>query len=95
MSEMLVRVQEKGQVTIPAQIRKRLKLKKGDLVIFEETDAGVMIRPAEVLVAQALVEIGKALQAKGITLEEIIERGREVRGDLIRDEYGLDERVEE
>jgi len=95
MSEMLVRVQEKGQVTIPAQIRKRLKLKKGDLVIFEETDAGVMIRPAEVLVAQALVEIGKALQAKGITLEEIIERGRELRGNLIRDEYGLDERVEE
>ena len=95
MSEMLVRVQEKGQVTIPAQIRKRLKLKKGDLVIFEETDAGVMIRPAEVLVSQALVEIGKALQAKGVTLDEIIERGRELREKLIEEEYGLDKRTEE
>lgn len=92
---MLVRVQEKGQVTIPAQIRKKLKLKKGDLVIFEETEAGVIIRPAEVLVSQALVEIGKALQAKGATLDEIIERGRELREKLIEEEYGLDKRTEE
>jgi len=95
MSEMLVRVQEKGQVTIPARIRKKLKLNKGDLVIFEETEAGVMIRPAEVLVSQALVEIGKALQAKGVTLDEIIERGRELREKLIEEEYGLDKRTEE
>jgi AbrB family looped-hinge helix DNA binding protein len=95
MSEMLVRVQEKGQVTIPAQIRKKLKLNKGDLVIFEETEAGVMIRPAEVLVSQALVEIGKALQARGVTLDEIIERGRELREKLIEEEYGLDKRTEE
>lgn len=86
MSEMLVRVQEKGQVTIPSQIRKKLKLKKGDLVIFEETETGAVIRPAEVLVSDALTQISKALQAKGITLEEIIERGRELRSDLIANE---------
>ena len=95
MSEMLVRVQEKGQVTIPSQIRKRLKLKKGDLVIFEETEAGVMIRPAEVLVSEALNKIGKALQAKGISLQEIIDRGRDLRGDLIRNEYGLEDQSDE
>jgi len=95
MSEMLVRVQEKGQVTIPARIRKKLKLKKGDLVLFEKTEAGMMIRPAEVLVSQALAEIGKALQAKGITLDEMIEGGRELREKLIKDEYGLGEQAEE
>ena len=86
MSEMLVRVQEKGQVTIPSQICKKLKLKKGDLVIFEETETGAVIRPVEVLVSDALIQISKALQAKGITLEEIIERGRELRSDLIANE---------
>ena len=45
LSEMLARVQEKGQVTIPSQIRKKLKLKKGDLVVFEETETGIMISP--------------------------------------------------
>jgi antitoxin MazE len=92
MSEMLVRVQEKGQVTIPSQIRKKLKLKRGDLVMFEETEVGVVIRPAEVLVSDALAEISKVLQAKGIALDEIIERGRDLRGDLIASEYGLEEK---
>lgn len=91
MSEMLVRVQEKGQVTIPSRIRKKLKLKKGDLVIFEETESGATIKPVEVLMTDALDQIGKALQEKGITLEEIIERGRELRGDLIDGEYDLDD----
>jgi AbrB family looped-hinge helix DNA binding protein len=91
MSEMLVRVQEKGQVTIPSRIRKKLKLKKGDLVIFEETESGATIKPVEVLMTDALDQIGKALQEKGITLEEIIERGRELRGDLIAREFDLDD----
>lgn len=41
-----VRIQERGQVTIPSSIRKKLKLRKGDIVLFTETDAGVIIKPA-------------------------------------------------
>jgi AbrB family looped-hinge helix DNA binding protein len=85
----MVRVQEKGQVTIPAPIRKKLNLKKGDVVVFVETDAGVMIKPAEVLVSDALEIIGRELEAKGISLEQLLERGREIRGELIEKEFGL------
>ena len=51
MSESGVRIQEKGQVTIPYRIRKKLNLKRGDLVIFVETDSGVMVKPASVIAA--------------------------------------------
>jgi antitoxin PrlF len=51
MSEIGVRIQEKGQVTIPQQIRKKLNLKQGDLVVFVETDSGVMVKPASVVAA--------------------------------------------
>ncbi len=44
-----VRVQEKGQITIPTKIRRKLNLRKGDLVIFTETSDGVLIKPAEML----------------------------------------------
>ncbi len=44
-----VRVQEKGQITIPTKIRRKLNLRKGDLVIFTETSEGVLIKPAEML----------------------------------------------
>ena len=89
MPTAAVRVQEKGQVTIPLEIRKKLKLKKGDLVMFIETKKGVLIQPAEVVVSAALEEIGQALKEKGLTLEELIERGREIRGNLIEEVYGL------
>jgi len=89
MPTSTVRVQEKGQVTIPLEIRRKLKLKKGDLVAFVETNAGVLITPAEVVVTQAAEAIGRSLKEKGITLEQLIERGREIRGDLLKEEYGL------
>jgi AbrB family looped-hinge helix DNA binding protein len=54
MSESGVRIQEKGQVTIPYRIRKKLNLKRGDLVIFVETDSGVMVKPASVIAADEI-----------------------------------------
>ena len=89
MSIQAVRVQEKGQVTIPLEIRQKLGLKKGDLVTFVETETGVVIKPAELIVTEALDEIGNALRDKGVSLEELIERGREIRGKLIEEKYGL------
>jgi antitoxin PrlF len=89
MSTQVVRVQEKGQVTIPLEIRQKLNLKKGDLVTFVETEDGVMIKPAEVIVAEALDEIGKVLKEKGVSLEELVERSRTIRGGLVEKEYGL------
>jgi hypothetical protein len=39
----------------------------------------VLIKPAEVVSAGTLDEIGKTLKAKGIKMEDFIERGREIR----------------
>jgi antitoxin PrlF len=86
----LSKVQEKGQVTIPAEIRDKLGLKKGDLVAFVETEQGVLISPQEVVAQQALDRIGEILKEKGISLEELMESGREIRGDLVKEQYGID-----
>ncbi|MBI2305300.1 MAG: AbrB/MazE/SpoVT family DNA-binding domain-containing protein [Chloroflexi bacterium] len=90
MSERkLVRIQEKGQVTLPADIRRKLGLKKGDLVAIIETDEGALITPQEVIATKALDRIGQILKEKGLTLEELIESGREERGHLIEERYGI------
>lgn len=78
-------VQEKGQVTIPAGIRRKLGVKKGDLVAFIETEDGVLISPREAVAIEALDRIGKALQERGISLEEMIESGQEIRGQLLEE----------
>jgi AbrB family looped-hinge helix DNA binding protein len=88
-------IQENGQITLPIEFRRRYGLKKGDVVVVKETDEGLLISPKEALVMKLLDEIGEGLKARGITLEELIESGREIRGELIREKYGLDPDADE
>ena len=74
-----VRIQEKGQVTIPTEIRKKLGLKRGDLVAVMETPEGVFITPQQVLATTALDRIGDILKEQGLSLAELITSGRQIR----------------
>jgi AbrB family looped-hinge helix DNA binding protein len=84
-------MQEKGQVTIPTEIRKKLGLKQGDLVAVMETPDGVFITPQQVLATKAFDRIGDILKEQGISLEELIASGREIRTDLVQETYGITE----
>jgi AbrB family looped-hinge helix DNA binding protein len=84
----LVRVQEKGQVTLPTELRKKLGIKKGDLVEVTETAQGLLVTPQKVVALQALDEIGAILREQGLTLEDLIESGAEIREELVREQYG-------
>lgn len=86
----LVRVQEKGQVTLPTEMRKKLGLKKGDMVAMIETDDGVLITPQQVLATRALDRIGSVLREQGLSLEELMESGREERATILKDRYGIE-----
>jgi AbrB family looped-hinge helix DNA binding protein len=87
----LVRVQEKGHVTIPKEIRKKLGLKQGDLVAVIETPAGVFIVPQQVVATKALDSIGDILKAQDLSLAEVIRSGRELRTAILQETYGMTE----
>ena len=90
MSERkLVRVQEKGQVTLPSEVREKLGLKKGDLVAVMETNEGILISPQQIVATKALDRIGEVLKEKGLSLEALMESGREERGNIIEKKYGI------
>jgi antitoxin PrlF len=86
-----VRMQEKGQVTIPTEIRKKLGLKRGDLVAVMETPDGVFITPQQVLATKAFDRIGDILKEQGLSVDELIASGREIRSDLLQETYGITE----
>ena len=90
LERKLVRIQEKGQVTLPAAVRKRLGLKKGDLVAVVGTPEGVLITPQEVIASKALDQIGAILREQGVSLEELIDAGRDSRDELVREQYGIE-----
>jgi antitoxin PrlF len=89
LDRKLVRIQEKGQVTIPTEIRKKLGLKRGDLVAVMETPDGVFITPQQVVAAKALDSIGDILKEQGLSLDELIAAGRDIRSDLVQEAYGI------
>jgi AbrB family looped-hinge helix DNA binding protein len=89
MQPTLARLQEKGQVTLPAAARRRLGLKKGDLVSIIDTPEGLLLTPQVLLERRALDRIGEVLSAGGVSLEDLIDTGRDIRSDLIAQEYGL------
>jgi AbrB family looped-hinge helix DNA binding protein len=57
----LSRVQRKGQVTIPQEIRERLGLREGDLVAFVATEHGVILTPQKVIPAEMLEKINQIM----------------------------------
>src|SRR5690349_10139239 len=85
----LARVQRKGQVTLPAEVSKKLGLKAGDLVGFSLTDDGdVLVVPQETTASRDVAEADRLLREQGLSLDEIIEHGRAIRGELINETHG-------
>jgi antitoxin PrlF len=92
---ILATVRKKGQITIPLEMRRQLGLEEGSVVAFVMTEDGILISPREVLTVQALDRIEQALSEQGISLDELIESGREIREELIEQEYGLQDQTPE
>jgi hypothetical protein len=70
-------------------------LKRGDLVAVMETPDGVFITPQQVVATKALDSIGDILKEQGLSLEEVIAQGREIRTDLLQEIYGSTETPKE
>ncbi|MBN2146392.1 MAG: AbrB/MazE/SpoVT family DNA-binding domain-containing protein [Anaerolineales bacterium] len=90
-----VRVQEKGQVTIPRDLRRRLRLRKGDMVTFIETSQGVVICPVEEAVQELQQALEKRLAQRGQSLGALMAASQEMGGDQVARKFGLDDEARE
>lgn len=83
-------MQANGQVTLPRDFRNRLGLKKGDTIVFRETDDGLLISTRETIVLNKLDELGAGLKAHGLTLEDLMVSGAEIRQQIYDEKYAAD-----
>lgn len=49
-------VSSRGQITLPAQVRKRLGIKAGGVIAAEEKDGALVLRPAIVIEVEAFAD---------------------------------------
>ena len=91
-NNMYAKIQEKGQITLPASLRKQYHLERGDMVIIVKTDDGILIKPAELVLTESLDAIGKELKDKGVDLAGWISLSEKSREELINSK---DDKAEE
>lgn len=70
-----IRMSRKGQIVIPAQIRKKYKLKEGEMLFLEEEDGTIKLMPRTKL--RSLCGTWPDLDIEAVTKEIIEDRKRD------------------
>ena len=60
MSELVGKVTRKGQITIPADYRRKYKIREGVMVVFKDKNGKLIIEPITPIEDLAGVDAGKA-----------------------------------
>ena len=86
----LLRVEEDGRLMLPPDLRRKLGVKQGDTVSVVETPAGLLLTTEAMLADRDFDLVDAELRSQGLSLDELIESGREIRGELLKEMYGRD-----
>ncbi|MDR2712610.1 MAG: AbrB/MazE/SpoVT family DNA-binding domain-containing protein [Clostridiales bacterium] len=80
----IAKVTSNGQITIPADIRRRLSIKDGDKVLFLESNDGVLMLNSSMIALKQLQKDleGEAEKAGLLTEDDVVALCREVRKEL-------------
>lgn len=81
MGSETTRIGRRGTVVIPAALRRRLGLEEGSLVVAEERDGGVLLRPAVALPVEVYSSERRAelLLGNAVDADDYARAVREVR----------------
>jgi len=85
--EESVTLRPRRQVTLPRDVCEALGVKPGDRLVLEVSDGVLIARPQRQLALEALRAIQQAFAESGITEEELLESGRQIRDELFRENY--------
>ncbi len=69
---MVTRMREKGQVTIPADIREALHLSKDSLISIAKVGDGILLAPAPSIFESVSGKFSRTAKEKGITLDNLL-----------------------
>lgn len=76
---MVTRMREKGQVTIPMDIRESLHLSKDSLLSVVKVGDGILLTPRPSVFESASEKFSKLAKQKGISLEELLKDLKKIR----------------
>jgi AbrB family looped-hinge helix DNA binding protein len=84
---MRISLREKRQITLPAELCEALGIGLGDSLVAQVEDGKLVITPSRKAVLDALTEISRALKEAGISEEELLESGKQIRKELAHETW--------
>lgn len=76
---MVTRMREKGQVTIPLDIRESLHLSEDSILAVTKVGGGILLTPRPSVFEDTSAGFIKAAKEKGITLEDLLKDLKKIR----------------
>ncbi len=76
---MVTRMREKGQVTIPADIRESLHLSKDSILSVTKIGDGILLMPKTSIYEAVSAKFSKQAKEKGITLSSLLKDLKKIR----------------
>ena len=76
---MVTKMREKGQITIPANIRESLHLFRDSVLSVARVGDGILLTPKLSIFESVSEKFSKAAKTKGITLEDLLKDLKRVR----------------
>ena len=76
---MVTKMREKGQITIPANIRESLHLSRDSVLSVTRVGDGILLTPKPSVFETVSEKFSKAAETKGVSLEDLLKDLKKVR----------------
>ena len=81
-------LRDKRQLTLPREICEQLGIGPGDKLTLYVEDGALVAKPNKTVALDALHELQRMFKESDITLKELLENGRRIRRELVKEYYG-------
>jgi len=82
------RIRERGQLTIPKEVREKGALYEGEAVTIIPVGDSILVTPKKLGLEEARREIRKIMKKAGVTAEELLRGLEDNRAELYEETYG-------
>jgi len=68
-----IKVWERGQITLPKDLREELEIKENDILDVEKLGDGLYLRPTGSVIAEVQKKISAMMKKKGLKIKDLLD----------------------
>jgi len=87
---VVVQVRERGQFTIPAEIRRQMGIEEGDVFSLIQLGDTLIATRKKLVTPEIARAIEALMQEEGVTLGDLLDGLQEQRKTYVREKYGIE-----